>query len=488
MDSADEETIVKNASYQITRRRSEDFLKVRISGRCATELLDDLRSQVFLYKTHYSLDLSGLAGVTAALARELQDTAESFRSGGKRLVLVNPPEALRSLLAMGGRKSCLETVLAEDQLHRAAAGADEGAHTLRELERLRKEFQTNRLWQFVDREGCWICPYCAGVQEEVRIPSPLSVGSGTLEKAYRHLWSKCASFKPTAPQLRPFRELEEALRQANHGKVVVTRGRMDRMQSEIATLKDRTQELEDHVQRASERQRRLLPARAPEVAGAEIDLIYRPAAVVSGDFYDFVPLDDGKIALLVGDVSGHGIEAGIVMGMAKKVLSIRLQDFQDPVEALVRTNEDVDRELGRVSFVTAFVAVYDPVARILSCVRAGHNPPLLFNPAREGRSLELKPDGMGLGIVNQSAFEPLIKRLEIPVQPGDVLLLYTDGLVEAHNKDGEMFGVERTIQVLAATYGYSPALVLSQLSSTLDGFAGNAVSEDDITALCVRFR
>src|SRR5439155_5734108 len=107
-----------------------------------------------------------------------------------------------------------------------------------------------------------------------------------------------------------------------------------------------------------------------------IDLIYRPAAVVSGDFYDFVPLDDGKTAIVVGDVSGHGIEAGIVMGMTKKVLSIHLQDFQDPIEALVRTNDDVDIELGRVSFVTAFLAIFDPADRTLTCVRAGHNPPL----------------------------------------------------------------------------------------------------------------
>lgn len=489
MDPAGEETIVQNAAYQITRRRSDDFLKVRISGRCTGELLDDLRSQVFLYKTHYALDLSGLTGVTAALARELEASADSFRSGGKRLVLVNPPESLRSLLAMGGRKGTLETVLSEDQLDRADPGAgDGGAHALRELERLRNEFKASRHWQFVDRQGCWICPYCAGVQEEVRIPTPLAVGSATLEKAYRHLWSKCGSFKPTAPQLRPLPELEDALRRANRETVVVPRGRMDRMESELATLKGRTHELEENVRRASQRQRRLLPAKAPELPGAEIDLIYRPAAVVSGDFYDFVPLDDGKVALLVGDVSGHGIEAGIVMGMAKKVLAIRLQDYQDPVEALVRTNGDVDRELGRMSFVTAFVAVYDPAARMLTCVRAGHNPPLLFNPGREGRSLELKPDGIGLGIVDQDTFEPLIKRLEVPVLSGDVLLLYTDGLVEAHDRNGEEFGIPRTLEVLASTYGYTPALVLSQLAGTLDGFTGTAVSEDDITAVCVRFR
>jgi serine phosphatase RsbU (regulator of sigma subunit) len=486
MDPSAEETVVQTPAYRISKRRAEDFLHIRITGRCAEGLLDDLRSKVFLYKSHYAVDLSGLTGATAALARELRDTADSFRAGEKRLVLVNPPEALRTLLGMGGRKSSVEIVMDEEALR--AGGPAGGGYAIQELERLRKEFQSNGRWQFFDREGCWICPFCAQLQEDVRVTSPLAIGSQTVEKAYRHLWSRCPSFKPTAPQPRPPEELRDVQKRANGEKVVVPRGRIVRLESELASLKGRTEELEESVRKASERQRRLLPAEAPEVPGAEVDLIYRPAAVVSGDFYDFVPLDDGKIAFLVGDVSGHGIEAGIVMGMAKKVLSIRLQDFQDPVEALVRTNEDVDRELGRVSFVTTFIGVYDPASRTLNCVRAGHNPPLLFHPDREGRCLEIKPGGMGLGIIGAPTFEASLEPLEVAVQPGDVFLLYTDGLVEARDPKGEQFGTERIIQVLGSTFGYSPALVLSQLAGAFDGFTGRAVLGDDVTAVCVRFR
>jgi len=386
-------------------------------------------------------------------------------------------------------KSSVEIVVDEAQLHRAApASGNSVSHTLAELERLRKEFQSNRHWQFIDREGCWICPYCAAIQEDVRVMSPLAVSSTTVERAYRHLWTRCPDFKPSSAKLRPLPELQDVLRRANGEKVIVTRGKMDKLESELASLKDKTQELEDSVQRASERQRRLLPAKAPEIAGAEVDLIYRPAAVVSGDFYDFVPLDDGKVAFLVGDVSGHGIEAGIVMGMAKKVLSIRLQDYQDPIEALVRTNQDVDRELGRVSFVTAFVAVYDPKTRTLACVRAGHNPPLLYHPDREGRCLQLESAGMGLGIVSGAAYEASLKMQEVPVLPGDVLLLYTDGLVEAQDAQGGQFGIERLMQALTVSQGYSPALIMSQLAGALDGFTGGTLLEDDLTAVCVRFK
>jgi serine phosphatase RsbU (regulator of sigma subunit)/anti-anti-sigma regulatory factor len=487
MDPAEEEPVVQTPAYRVTKRRSEGFLHIRVTGRYAESLLDDLRSKVFLYKSHYAVDLSKLSGVSAALARELRDTAESFRSWEKRLVLVNPPEALRSLLTMGGLKSTIEVVMEEEQLAPASPATGGDLHTLRELERLRKEFQSNRHWQFIDREGCWICPYCAAIQEEVRVNSPFSVASATVEKAYRHLWSKCPDFKPTAPRLRPLPELQEVLRRANGEKVIVAKGRMVRLESELASLKDKTQELEDSVQRASERQRRLLPPKAPEIPGAEIDLIYRPAAIVSGDFYDFVPLGNGRMAFLVGDVSGHGIEAGIVMGMAKKVLAIRLQDYQDPVKALVRTNQDVDRELGRVSFVTAFVAIFDPGVGVLSCVRAGHNPPLLYHPERENRCLQLKPGGMGLGIVGRETFEPQLERQEIPVKVGDVLLLYTDGLVEAADAEGRQFGVDRLVQVLGATYGYPAPMVMSELSRSLDAFTGSTLAEDDVTAVCVRF-
>jgi serine phosphatase RsbU (regulator of sigma subunit) len=485
----EEETVVKTPAYGIYRRRSENFIHVRIAGRCTDGLIDDLRSSVFIFKSHYAVDVTALTGMSAAFARELRDTADSFRSGEKRLVLVNPPSTLRSLLTMSGQKSSVEFVVGEEQLRKAApSSGDSVAHTLAELERVRKEFQSNRLWQFIDREGCWICPFCAAVQEEVRVTSPLAISSTTVERAYRHLWSRCPDFKPSSQKLRPLLELQEVLRRANGEKVIVTRGKMDKLESELASLKDKTQELEESVQRASERQRRLLPAKAPEIAGAEVDLIYRPAAVVSGDFYDFVPLDDGKVAFLVGDVSGHGIEAGIVMGMAKKVLSIRLQDFQDPVEALVRTNHDVDRELGRVSFVTAFVAVYDPATRTLACVRAGHNPPLLYHPNRPGGCLKLESGGMGLGIVSGAAYEKSLQLQEVSVLPGDLLLLYTDGLVEAQDAQGGQFGIERLMQALTVSQGYSPAIIMSQLAGTLDGFTGGTVLEDDLTAVCVRFK
>lgn len=487
IDDEEEEIVAQTPAFRVGRRKQGEFHLLRISGRFVPELIDCLRNKVFLYRCNYGLDFSGLNGITAPLIRELEDTAKAFASGEKRLVLVRPPEILRSMVAMKGKSSALEVVGSEDALRDSPRSDDTTVFALRELARLSKEFAENRHYQFIDREGVWICPFCGTPREEVRITSPMAIAHAAVEKAYKHLWSKCPAFQPTAPRPRPLSELQEALRRANDDKLVVPKTRIDRLETQLKNFKGRAEELEESVRKASERQRRLLPASAPKLPGAEIELVYRPAAVVSGDFYDFVPLDDGRTAFIVGDVSGHGIEAGIVMGMAKKVLAIRLQDYPDPIDALVRVNEDVDRELGRVSFVTAFVAIYDPAAKSLSCVRAGHNPPLLYHPRRPDRCLRLSPNGMGLGIVGQALFEPSLRREEVPLLDGDVLLLYTDGLTEAADAQGEQYGIERTIQVLESTYGRAPGLVLAELSRSLDAFAKTAVSEDDVTAVCVRF-
>src|SRR6185436_17515764 len=181
-DGSFEETLVQHPLYKITRRRRADFQVLKVTGRYSDALLEDFRSKVFLYKKNYALDLSGLTGATASLAREFADTAETLRAGEKRLVLISPPESIRSLLSMRSGKSAVEIILTEDSLDKSQADSDEGS-VIRQLERVKKEFQTNRHWQFIDREGYWLCPFCAAFQPEVRLTSPLSIASAVIEKA-----------------------------------------------------------------------------------------------------------------------------------------------------------------------------------------------------------------------------------------------------------------------------------------------------------------
>jgi sigma-B regulation protein RsbU (phosphoserine phosphatase) len=263
------------------------------------------------------------------------------------------------------------------------------------------------------------------------------------------------------------------------------------MESKVAVLEDKAKKadaLEQSVKVASARQRRLLPARPPEIPDAEVGLVYKPAEHVSGDFYDFVPLPDGRLGFIIGDVAGHGIEAGILMGMAKKVLSLRLEESGDPITTIFKANNDLFRELDRQSFVTAFVCIYDPAGRSIAYARAGHNPPLLFNPARDPKLVKFDAGGLGLGISKGPAFENTLVGETVEVQSGDIFLLYTDGLVEARNQAGEEFQIERIVSTLEASVDRPTSFILGVLSYELDRFSAGLPQEDDVTAVCVRFK
>jgi sigma-B regulation protein RsbU (phosphoserine phosphatase) len=281
-----------------------------------------------------------------------------------------------------------------------------------------------------------------------------------------------------------------AVRRANQEKVVVSKRRMSAMETKIHALSDKARmadELAESVRGAWDRQRRLLPAKPPPAAGADIDILYRPAALVSGDFYDFVPLAGGRLGFFIGDVSGHGIEAGILMGMAKKVLAIRLEEHGAPAAAIRRANQDLFRELDRQSFVTAFAGVYDPAARTLEFARAGHNPPVLYNPARTPACEELQPSGQGLGLSSGDLFDQALEARTLALRGGDILVLYTDGLVEARDPSNQQFGAERLMATLESSLGEPPPFLLSRIAGELDRFAAGAPPDDDVTVLCLRF-
>lgn len=481
---APEEIVVRRAGYEIATALVGPFLVVRLRGRYSDELLDDLRNRVFMARSSFAVDASALEGMTAAFARELLYTADLLRGTDQRIVLLNPPPTLKSLLSLVSTKSSLGVFTSEAQLAGGGRELDRHAlHAAHELERIQNDFKTDRRWQFADREGCWLCPFCAEVQKDVHVPSVLSLGAAAAEKVYRHLWEKCTRFAPASPQPQSLEALEAALRRANQDKIVLTK-------RQVSALEDKARQadaLADSVKIASDRQRRLLPARPPDMPGTEIEIVYRPAEQLSGDFYDFVPLRDGRLGFIIGDVSGHGIEAGILMGMAKKVLSIRLEETGDPFVAVLLANKDLFRDLDRVSFVTAFVSLYTPATKTLSFVRAGHNPPLIFNRERSPAHVLLQPSGTGLGLSRDQEFQKAIEEQSVGILPGDLLLCYTDGVVEARNADNDEFSMRRLLTTLEGSAGARPGAVLSALCFELDHFTAGRPAEDDVTAVCVRF-
>jgi serine phosphatase RsbU (regulator of sigma subunit) len=223
-----------------------------------------------------------------------------------------------------------------------------------------------------------------------------------------------------------------------------------------------------------------LPKEVPTLAGWQITPFYQPAREVGGDFYDFHLLSEGRLGLVVGDATGKGVPAALVMSTTCGMLQAVSQtlDASSPGEVLEQVNETLVARIPPNMFVTCFYAVLEPASAILSYANAGHDLPYLW---RGGDAEELSARGMPLGLMAGMSYE----EKEIELDYGEGVLFYTDGLVEAHDPKGEMFGFPR-LRELIAEHGEESSLgdfLLEQLYS----FVGEGWKrEDDITHLTLK--
>jgi serine phosphatase RsbU (regulator of sigma subunit) len=490
--SSEHETLARTGDFEVLAAARGAYTLITLRGRFTEDLLGLMQRQVFMQVRNLALDASGLAGITMALARSLYYAAQVLRGQGCVLVLLSPPDSLRGFLKLLGADKRMPVLLSESQLPPRPADAEAVAERLeRELQSVKRELESNALWQHMDRESCWVCPFCGELRDSVRVTSRVQSGLASAEKVWRHLNLECRGYVPSSPRYKPQQELHERVRESNETKLQSSKGHVEALKTQVAKLEEKHQwavNLEKGVKIAASRQRKLLPTRTPQVPGCEIAHSYRPAEDVSGDFYDFVELEDGRVAFVVGDVSGHGIEAGMLMGMTKKVLSIRLAEMGDPVAAVKKTNADIVKDMDRSSFVTVAVMMFDPKKRTLTCARAGHNPPLLFNPARGPEPKKFEAGGLMLGMAQPSIFDAQMQEEVLKVQAGDILLLYTDGIEEGKNPSGEEFGLARMLPVLQAEWGKPGAYVLGALFYEFERFAAGVKQEDDLTAVCIKFK
>lgn len=488
---AKEEVVVRTPDFEIATRRHGSWLIVHLRGRYVDAMLEALQNSVFKEKSSFAIDLSKLANIAMPLARQLYFLSSQLKQGGDtRLALLNPPEKFRSLLGLIAPNAKMIMFTEEDELPGDARNVEAAAARLEaEYETIRKNITTNALWQFVDRESSWLCPFCAELLDDVKVVSRVSVPQPMVEKIYRHINHRCSAYNPVQPKFQPAPLLEQKIKTTNEMKFSASVQRVETLETKVKQLEDRAQfadAMEQGLKVAVDRQRRLLPPRPPEVPGCEIALVYRPAQHVSGDFYDFIELQGGKLGLSLGDVAGHGIEAGILMGMTKKVINIRATELNEPVAALRKANGDIYKELDRQTFVTAFLAFYDPQTRLFSYARAGHNPPILYNRKRQPPSRKLDAGGLMLGMSQGVVFDRAMAGENVQLQTGDILFFYTDGLEEAKNEKGELFSLHRVIPILESEFERPASFILGAVSFALDRFCGALPQEDDVTAICVK--
>lgn len=246
-----------------------------------------------------------------------------------------------------------------------------------------------------------------------------------------------------------------------------------------AEIRDR-ERIEQELKVAQLIQQQFLPRELPDLPGWHVAAYYRPARAVGGDFYDFMQLPDGQVAIVVGDVTDKGVPAALVMATTHSVLRGEALRLIAPGEVLKRANELLIDEMPPNMFVTCLYAVLDPVAGRLRFANAGHNLPNLRTA--EG-VVELRAAGMPLGLLPDMEYE----EHEAILGPGDNLLLHSDGLAEAHSPDGEMFGFPRLAKLCGERDGGEALIDL--LLNELASFTGPGwEQEDDITLVTLQRR
>jgi predicted ester cyclase len=239
--------------------------------------------------------------------------------------------------------------------------------------------------------------------------------------------------------------------------------------------------VEQELRVARRIQQASLPKEVPTLEGWQISPLYRPAREVGGDFYDFHPLPEDKLGLVVGDATGKGVPAALVMSTTCGMLQLAAQalDSSSPGEVLERVNGALVARVPSNMFVTCFYAIVDPKSGTLSYANAGHDLPYVRRSS--GECEELRARGMPLGLMPGMSYE----EKEIKLEAGESALFYSDGLVEAHDPKGEMFGFPR-LRELVAEHGAEKALGDSLLEE-LYSFVGEGwEQEDDITLLTLR--
>jgi phosphoserine phosphatase RsbU/P len=243
--------------------------------------------------------------------------------------------------------------------------------------------------------------------------------------------------------------------------------------------------LDHDLEIARDIQRILLPAESPSVNGFEISGMNIPARQVSGDYFDYIKVDDERLGVAIADVSGKGVPASLIMAICRSVLRSQAVGNPSPADVLQKVNRQLYPDIKEDMFISMAYLVLDHARNSVTLARAGHDAPLLFK--RDSQSITpLKTPGMVVGIDSGDVFDRLTVDVGVPLEPDDCILLYTDGITEALDSEGNEFGLERTIAAMRASAKDSAQAMIARLIDDLRNFVGSTPQNDDITLIAIR--
>ena len=249
--------------------------------------------------------------------------------------------------------------------------------------------------------------------------------------------------------------------------------------------------LEEELRIARDIQMSLLPRDVATLPGVGVTAVCVPAREVGGDYYEFLPLSNRRLGVLVADVSGKGTSAAFYMAELKGLILSLSGIYHSPKQLLVEVNRILAAAIDNRSFITMTYAVIDLETRTLTYARAGHTPLIYMSSATDTVSAQiLIPDGLVVGLNIQgfeSTFEDILEEHTIPIRSGDVAVLYTDGITEAMNEEDDLFGEDRLSRLVAEHAGLSSADLHDRILRAVDAFVGSADQHDDMTMVLLKF-
>ena len=269
---------------------------------------------------------------------------------------------------------------------------------------------------------------------------------------------------------------------------------------ELVHVKRENRLLQEQLRIARQVQSRLFPQKLPEIPTLNYTGICQPAGAVGGDYYDVLKVSPDQFCLAVGDISGKGISAALLMASLQALLrSHASQTTEDLAAVVTELNRLLCSMTEESRFATLFCAVYDDSTRELTYVNAGHNPPLLFRRGASGADIQpatafgsaepssngiLRLEGSGavLGMFPEGSYE----HRSLPLEPGDTLVIYTDGITEAQDSRGREYGEERLTELVRSRIFLPPVELQDQLLNSVKQFAGEVPLADDLTLLLVK--
>ncbi|HRU51526.1 MAG TPA: SpoIIE family protein phosphatase [Planctomycetota bacterium] len=234
---------------------------------------------------------------------------------------------------------------------------------------------------------------------------------------------------------------------------------------------------------AQKRIRAMFP-RTPISNVFDFHVVFEPMEEIGGDFYDYIPLDEEKWGIVIGDVTGHGVEAAVVMGMVKSIIKVMAKNLDTAVDVLEYANKEVSTDMDSTTFTTVNYGILDGNNMTIRFARAGHHPLIVFNLHRKASLVTYAPKGTVLGV----PWSLNLEEVEIQLIPGDILVQFTDGITEIQSKQGEEYGIERLCNIISEQSGRTAEEISNAIRTDVSEFAKGMPDADDITLLVVKVR